>query len=290
MVLSAAVRRTLSRTVTQLRCATSTAHSSPAPATASPATATPSPPLFPHPAPSLLDTLTARGLLAAHSGDRAALELTLAQRPAVYCGFDPTAPALHLGNLVALLALAHARQHGHPAVALVGGATARIGDPSGRASERPALTADTAAENLTGLRGTLQRVLDHAAKGPLGLTESRTPVGDTANAGFTPVADAVAADNVSQLRAKEERDDDGSVLGALHVLDNAAWYAGMSALDFVCGLGRHFRLQGMLARDSVRSRLESAEGLSFTEFAYQVCQGPETPRHGGGEGRTCQFA
>jgi tyrosyl-tRNA synthetase len=154
----------------------------------------------------------------------------------VYCGFDPTAASLHVGSLLALLCLARARHAGLPAVALVGGATARIGDPSGRSTERPELALDTLEKNISGIEHCIRTVLENA--------EERLRDRDQKNSALPPM---------------------------LSVVDNAQWYNGMSAVQLICDIGRHFRLQVMLSRDSVKSRLQAeGGGLSFTEFAYQV--------------------
>lgn len=154
----------------------------------------------------------------------------------MYCGFDPTAASLHVGSLLALLCLARARHAGLPAVALVGGATARIGDPSGRSTERPELALDVLEKNISGIDRCIQTVLGNAEE-----------------------------------RLRERERENSARLPMLSVVDNAQWYNGMSAVQLICDIGRHFRLQVMLSRDSVRSRLQAeGGGLSFTEFAYQV--------------------
>jgi tyrosyl-tRNA synthetase len=154
--------------------------------------------------------------------------------PAVYCGFDPTADSLHLGNLLAIMTLAWCQRCGHRPVAIVGGATGRVGDPSGKSAERPVLGNDTIERNLIGIEANIRQVLDRSAA--------------------LMVADGVA--DVPELL----------------VLNNNDWWAGMSFLDVLRDIGKHARVGTMLAKDSVKKRLESDDGMSFTEFSYQLLQ------------------
>lgn len=150
----------------------------------------------------------------------------MAEKPLkVYCGFDPTADSLHLGNLVAIMGLAWFQRAGHTPVAIVGGATGMIGDPSGRSSERQLLSEDSIQENLKGIRKNLEQVLSFDV--------SNQPI----------------------------------------ILNNYDWYKDVSFLSFLRDVGKYFRVGVMLAKDSVKSRLSNEEGMSFTEFSYQVLQG-----------------
>jgi tyrosyl-tRNA synthetase len=170
----------------------------------------------------VLADLDWRGLLA-QTTDRDALARDLAAGPlTLYCGFDPTADSLHVGNLVPLFALRRFQLAGHRPIALAGGATGFIGDPSGRASERVLMTADVVAARVERLREQMRRFLD--LDGEAGL-----------------------------------------------LADNLDWTAGVSVLDFLRDVGKHFPVNQMLARESVSARLESG-GLSFTEFSYQLLQ------------------
>ncbi|MDN3509246.1 MAG: tyrosine--tRNA ligase, partial [Candidatus Neptunochlamydia sp.] len=137
-----------------------------------------------------------------------------------YIGFDPTANSLHLGNLVGIIALAWLEKFGHSPVVLLGGATGKIGDPSGKSTERPLLTHETLQKNVEGIRKQLQRCL----KNPM-------------------------------------------------ILNNDDWLTSYGLVDFLRDVGKHFRVGPMLGKDSVRSRFQSEEGISFTEFSYQVLQG-----------------
>ncbi|HEH9440851.1 TPA: tyrosine--tRNA ligase [Aeromonas sobria] len=175
--------------------------------------------------PHLLDELTARGLVAQNS-DPAALADHLATPRTVYCGFDPTAGSLHIGHLVPLLMLRRFQWAGHTPVALVGGATGLIGDPSFKATERSLNSADTV----------------------LGWVASLS----------------------AQIKALLPADDD---LSAPQLVNNGDWMGQMSALDFLRDIGKHFSVNAMLARESVRQRLARPDqGISFTEFSYALLQ------------------
>ncbi|MBX9928115.1 MAG: tyrosine--tRNA ligase [Gemmatimonadaceae bacterium] len=138
-----------------------------------------------------------------------------------YCGFDPTAPSLHIGNLVPVMGLVHLARAGHRAVALVGGGTALIGDPSGKSSERPLITAAEVDANGARIGAQLEKVF--AAAG-VGVT----------------------------------------------MADNAVWLRSTGAIDFMRDVGKHFSINWMMQKDSVKSRLEA--GISYTEFSYMLLQ------------------
>ncbi|KAM9313088.1 tyrosine--tRNA ligase, mitochondrial [Gastrophryne carolinensis] len=160
------------------------------------------------------------------------LELLSSGPQTVYCGFDPTADSLHVGNLLAVLGLLHFHRAGHHVIAVIGGATAQIGDPSGRSQERDPLEAEQLEANVQGLRECLQRIFTNYQL-----------LGMPARPGAT-----------------------------FTVLDNAAWYRHRSVVEFLSSVGRHFRMGTMLSRHSVQSRLRAPEGMSLTEFTYQVFQ------------------
>jgi tyrosyl-tRNA synthetase len=143
----------------------------------------------------------------------------------LYAGFDPTAPSLHVGNLLVIMCLAQFQRHGHRPIALVGGGTGMIGDPSGKTSERPLLSKDEIEFNLKGIRGQLERFLEFGQKN-----------------------------------------------NAAIMLNNADWLTRFGFIEFLREVGKFFRLREMLARESVKMRLESEEGMSFTEFCYQALQ------------------
>lgn len=172
---------------------------------------------------NIVRTLLDRGFIDAMTTEE--LEKMADQPLKVYCGFDPTADSLHLGNLVAIMGLAWFQKAGHTPVAIVGGATGMIGDPSGRSAERQLLSEDIIQRNLMGITKNLEQVLRF----------------DVPN---KPI-----------------------------ILNNYDWYKNVSFLNFLRDVGKYFRVGVMLAKDSVKSRLNNEEGMSFTEFSYQVLQG-----------------
>jgi tyrosyl-tRNA synthetase len=167
----------------------------------------------------LLDELAWRGLLFQHTEGAAA---ALATPLAGYCGFDPTAPSLHVGNLVPVMGLVHLQRAGHRPVVLVGGGTGMIGDPSGRTSERQLNTPEIVAANVRGIRAQLERFVDFSG----------------ANAAI--------------------------------LIDNADWLASLDLIGFLRDVGKHFSVNVMLAKESVRARME--QGISYTEFSYMLLQ------------------
>jgi tyrosyl-tRNA synthetase len=170
----------------------------------------------------LLADLEARGLLQ-DSTDRDALAARLATGPiTLYCGFDPTADSLHVGHLLGLLALRRFQDAGHHPLALVGGATGMIGDPSGRSDERNLLDAATLAANVAAITDQIGRVLG-------------------AESGW-------------------ER------------IDNAAWTADLRLLEFLRDVGKHVTVNHMVAKESVKARMQGEHGISFTEFSYMLLQ------------------
>jgi tyrosyl-tRNA synthetase len=174
---------------------------------------------------NLIDDLQWRGLLA-DCTDLAALSQRVAEGPVtLYCGFDPTGDSLHVGHLMGQLTLRRFQLAGHHPIALAGGATGMIGDPSGKSAERNLLTREQLSRNVASIKGQLARLLDF----------------DTAG-------------NPARL------------------VDNADWTAPISFLDFLRDVGKHFSLNVMLAKDSVKSRMEGDHGISYTEFSYQLLQ------------------
>jgi tyrosyl-tRNA synthetase len=172
----------------------------------------------------ITDDLTWRGLIAL-STDPEELRKALDAGPVtLYIGFDPTAPGLHIGNLVQLLTLRRIQRAGHRPIALVGGATGLIGDPSGKSAERVLNSREIVAEWVERIGREVSRFLD-----------------------FTP-----------------------GPTGALTV-SNLEWTEPLSALGFLRDIGKHFPVNQMLSRESVRARLE-AGGISYTEFSYQILQ------------------
>ena len=173
------------------------------------------------PSTSLLDELQWRGMLYQHTETLGAA--LGAGRVTAYCGFDPTAPSLHVGNLVPVMTLAHLQRAGHRPIALVGGGTGMIGDPSGKTAERQLNTPDVVRENSEAIREQLSRFLD-----------------------FSP-----------------------GKTGAL-MRDNAEWLLPLKAVEFMRDVGKHFTVNYMMQKDSVKSRLDG--GISYTEFSYMLLQ------------------
>ncbi|KAL7336507.1 hypothetical protein BJY59DRAFT_706903 [Rhodotorula toruloides] len=161
----------------------------------------------------------------------------------VYLGVDPSARSLHVGNLLALIGLLHFRLHGHTAVALIGGATGAIGDPSGRSTERNALSPEVLASNVESITKQFTTFLERGVT----FAQSRTRRRD----------------------AEEAARGDG---GSVKVVNNLDWTGSMTLIDFLSSVGKMARVSTMLSRESVKSRLESSSGISFTEFSYQLLQ------------------
>ena len=173
---------------------------------------------------SVWDELVWRGLVHV-STDQDALRALLAGPPITYyCGFDPTAPSLHLGNLVQLLTMRRIQLAGHRPLGLVGGSTGLVGDPRPSA-ERTLNTKETVAEWVGYLRSQIERFL------------------------------SFEGDN------------------AARIVNNLDWTAPLSAIDFLRDIGKHYRVGTMLKKDAVSARLNSDEGISYTEFSYQILQG-----------------
>lgn len=173
----------------------------------------------------LLEDLDGRGLVQ-ECTDRAGLAARLAEGPlTVYNGCDPTADSLHVGNLIGLLVLRRFQEAGHRPLALVGGATGMIGDPSGRSQERNLLDEETLARNVAAIRGQIGGIVDLSG---------------------------------------------GTTGGQL--VDNRDWTEGVSFLDFLRDVGKHVTVGTMLGRESVKARLASEHGISYTEFSYMLIQ------------------
>jgi tyrosyl-tRNA synthetase len=173
---------------------------------------------------TVFDELGWRGLIA-DCTDAENLPKRLASPITLYCGFDPTADSLHVGNLVPLLALRRFQLFGHHPIAVAGGATGLIGDPSGKTAERQLLTREVLESNIASVKKQLAALLDF---------------------------------NAPQNPAR--------------LVDNASWTTPMSFLDFLRDVGKHFSVNMMVAKESVRARMESEAGLSYTEFSYMLLQ------------------
>lgn len=153
-------------------------------------------------------------------------EQLLKEMTTLYVGFDPTADSLHIGSLVPIILLVHANRCGHKSIALVGGATGMIGDPSGKSDERNLLDEATLTKNVNGIKNVLSRFLDFSSK------EKNAPI----------------------------------------LVNNYDWMKDFSFIDFAREVGKRITVNYMMAKDSVKKRIEG-EGMSFTEFTYQLIQG-----------------
>ena len=174
---------------------------------------------------TIIDELEWRGLIA-DCTDRQALSRRLAAGPAtLYCGFDPSGDSLHVGSLVGQLTLRRFQLLGHRPIALAGGATGMIGDPSGKSAERNLLSRSQLDQNLASIKLQLSRVLDFESKS-----------------------------------------------NPARMVDNASWTQGVGYLDFLRDIGKHFPINMMVAKESVRARMESEGGISYTEFSYMLLQ------------------
>ena len=144
-----------------------------------------------------------------------------------YIGFDPTADSLHIGSLVPILLLVHFQKAGHKPIALVGGATGMVGDPSGKSEERNLLSEEALQKNVAGVKAQLEKFLD-----------------------FNP-----------------------TLQNAAEMANNYDWFKSISFIDFLRDAGKHITVNYMMAKDSVKKRIEGETGISYTEFAYQLMQG-----------------
>lgn len=154
-------------------------------------------------------------------------EQLLKEMTTAYIGFDPTADSLHVGSLVPILLLVHLQKAGHKPIALVGGATGMVGDPSGKSQERNLLDETTLAKNVAGVKAQLEKFLD-----------------------FDPI-----------------------IPNAAEMANNYDWFKTISFIEFLRDTGKHITINYMMSKDSVKKRIDSEVGLSYTEFAYQLMQG-----------------
>ncbi|MDQ2648612.1 MAG: tyrosine--tRNA ligase [Actinomycetota bacterium] len=175
------------------------------------------------PVVDVLADLDRRGLIH-DTTDRAALEAAMAAGPiTLYYGCDPTASSLHVGNLIGLLVLRRFQDAGHRPIALAGGATGMVGDPTGRSQERNLLTDEKLSANVAAIKAEMSRIIDLDA-------------------------------------------------GGAQLVDNRDWTKDVTLLEFLRDVGKHATVNQMLARESVKARMESEQGISFTEFSYMLLQ------------------
>ncbi len=174
--------------------------------------------------PKLFADLTYRGIIKQVT-DPGIEALLKSQSVTLYCGFDPTSDSLHVGSLLPILTLRRFQKAGHKPIAVVGGATGMIGDPSGKSQERSLLGEEQLQHNLKGITGVIRKFLE--LEGP----------------------------------------------NAARVMNNGDWFKGMSYIDFLRDIGKHFTINHMMGKESVRARLEDREhGISYTEFSYMLLQ------------------
>ncbi len=174
-----------------------------------------------------LEELRWRGLLYQQTAEEELTAHLAEQRRTGYCGFDPTADSLTIGNLIAIKLLMHWQQHGHRPVVVMGGGTGLIGDPSGKDAERPLITDELVEANIAGQRRIFEKLLD-----------------------FDPQRENPA-----------------------EIVNNAEWLRKLGYIEMLRDVGKHFSVNAMIARDSVRKRLEDrAHGISYTEFSYMLLQ------------------
>lgn len=174
---------------------------------------------------NFIEELKWRGLL--HDIIPGTEELFLSGSQTAYVGFDPTADSLHIGSLIPIIIMVHLQKFGHKPIALVGGATGMVGDPTGKSDERKLLDTNTLNKNVEGIRNQLSRLIDFDTSKP----------------------------------------------NAALLLNNYDWFKNISFIDFIRDTGKHITVNYMMAKDSVKKRLESENGMSFTEFCYQLMQG-----------------
>ena len=171
----------------------------------------------------LFEELQWRGLI--YDATHGARELLAREKVTAYVGFDPTAPGLHAGSLMQVMALARLQRAGHSPIAVVGGGTGMIGDPSGKTAERTLQSPEQVAANVRAIRGELGRFLDF-----------------------------------------------GASKNSARLVDNGEWLNSMTAMEFLRDVGKYFTVNYLLAKDSVKRRLDSEEGISYTEFSYSLLQ------------------
>ncbi len=174
---------------------------------------------------SLISELEERNVLAQVSNRAGLIDHLASNQRVVYAGFDPSAPSLHLGNLVPLLTLRRFQRAGHKPIALVGGATGLIGDPSGRTDERSLIDNATVQSWVASIKAQVQQILDDSGE------------------------------------------------HSVRVVDNLEWTESLRLIEFLREIGKHFSVNAMIQRDSVKSRLDrEGSGISFTEFSYMLMQ------------------
>jgi tyrosyl-tRNA synthetase len=186
---------------------------------------------------NLYDVLSRRGLVSQTTDEN--IRTRLEKPVTLYIGFDPTADSLHVGSLVPIMVLAHAQRCGHKPIAVVGGATALVGDPSGKTESRKMLSREDIDHNAKGIGKQISSIVD-----------------------FTDSASGGTSGSTSG----------GTSGGGAVIVNNADWLTGLSWVELLRDYGTHFSVNRMLTMDSVKSRLDAESGLTFLEFNYMVMQ------------------
>jgi len=172
---------------------------------------------------NFIEELKWRGLISDHTPHLK--DLVTNEKISGYCGFDPTSKSLHIGSLIPIIGLIHLQKSGHQPIALLGGGTGMIGDPSGKSKERNLLTKEIIEDNIERIKTQLEQFIDLKSKSNPGL-----------------------------------------------ILNNAAWLRELDFISFLRDTGKHFTINYMLSKESVKSRISREEGISFTEFSYMILQ------------------
>lgn len=186
---------------------------------------------------TVLSELEDRGFISAVTRREQLIGTLQASRQTVYSGIDPTARSLHVGHLLPMMCLVHFQLQGHHIIPLIGGATALIGDPSGRSAERPHLERAAVEEDMQKLTANVQTFFDRAL-----------------------------------AYAAKKRPSSQESYSTARVMNNIEWLGELGLLEFLRSTGTYARVNTMIARDSVQSRLKSQQGISFAEFSYQLLQ------------------
>ena len=183
----------------------------------------------------VFETLNERGFIKQITHPEQVASLLAEEQITYYIGFDPTAPSLHVGSLVPIMAMAHLQRAGHKPIAIIGGGTTMIGDPTDKTEMRPMLSAEQISDNAKGILAQLQRYL-----------------------------------NLDTEKADSEDAETASEAGRF--LNNADWLLSVNYIEFLRDIGKHFRVNEMIKAEGYRQRLERELGLSFLEFNYQLLQ------------------
>lgn len=200
---------------------------------------------------TLVESLKNRGLIEQISHPEILLKkdnnkISDSSKHKLYLGIDPTAKSLHLGNVLPLMLLLQFYIHGHDIFTIIGGATSKIGDPSGKKTTRKLITNDERIHNMKSIEFQIKRFFDNAVN---------------------------YYDNMKdRYELNISNNDEGKKIGKLNILNNYNWWKNVNFLEFLSKFGPYIRIQSMLSRDSISNRLKAENGLNFNEFTYQILQ------------------